>query len=308
MATENMKEESDNPYWLTATITLKPILEEAVVDFLVGVMAGAVEQTVDDNNQDLTLTIYFEEKDLDKQLRARLQAKVENQLAELAVIFQVDTPEISWDLIEDQDWSSNWKVHFKPFTITRGLTIVPTWEEYQPGENEQVITMDPGMAFGTGHHATTSMSLDLLRKVVTKSGGDLSVLDVGCGTGILGMGAALFGAAKVLGIDNDPEAVRVAIENVALNAGAAGMEVVQTPLQDLKESFDCIVANIIHDVLLTMKEDFHRLLFRNGDLILSGILHGKQELNIIKQFEGAGFVFLAKEQQEEWAALHLRKK
>lgn len=302
-----MKEESNNPCWLTATIILNPILEEAVVDFLVGVMAGAVEQTVDDNSQDLTLNVYFEEKDQDTQSRVSLQAKVVHQLAELATIFQVDVPDISWDLIEDQDWSSNWKVHFKPFTITRGLTIVPTWENYQPGENEHIITMDPGMAFGTGHHATTSMALDFLRKVVTNSGGDISVLDVGCGTGILGMGAALFGAAKVLGIDNDPEAVRVAIENVALNDGAASMEVAQTALQDLTESFDCIVANIIHDVLLSMKEDFYRLLFRNGDLILSGILHGEQERNIIKQFEGAGFVFLATEQQEEWAALHLRK-
>lgn len=307
MATENMKEENESLCWLTATIILNPILEEAVVDFLVGVMAGAVEQTVNDKNQDLTLNVYFEEKDQSKQLRANLQAKVEQQLSELADIFRVEIPEVSWDLIEDQDWSSNWKVHFKPFTITRGLTIVPTWEEYQPEENEQVIIMDPGMAFGTGHHATTSMSLDLLRKVVTSSGGDISVLDVGCGTGILGMGAALFGADKVLGIDNDPEAVRVAIENVALNKGAASMEVTQTPLQDLKESFGCIVANIIHDVLLTMKDDFYRLLPQNGDLILSGILHGEQEQNIIKQFEGAGFVFLAKEQQEEWAALHLRK-
>ncbi len=307
MATENMKEENESLCWLTATIILNPILEEAVVDFLVGVMAGAVEQTVNDKNQDLTLNVYFEEKDQSKQLRANLQAKVEQQLSELADIFRVEIPEISWDLIEDQDWSSNWKVHFKPFTITRGLTIVPTWEEYQPEENEQVIIMDPGMAFGTGHHATTSMSLDLLRKVVTSSGGDISVLDVGCGTGILGMGAALFGADKVLGIDNDPEAVRVAIENVALNEGAASMEVTQTPLQDLKESFGCIVANIIHDVLLTMKDDFYRLLPQNGDLILSGILHGEQEQNIIKQFEGAGFVFLAKEQLEEWAALHLRK-
>lgn len=302
-----MKQENNNPCWLTATITLKPILEEAVADFLVGVMGGAVEQTVNDNNQDLTLNVFFEEKNQDKESRTGLQAKVEDQLAELAAIFQVDAPEINWALIEDQDWSSNWKVHFKPFTITRGLTIVPTWEEYESGENEQVITMDPGMAFGTGHHATTSMSLNFLRKVVTSSGGDISVLDVGCGTGILGMGAALFGASRVLGIDNDPEAVRVAIENVALNAGAVSMEVSQIALQDLKESFDCIVANIIHDVLLTMRQDFYRILHRNGDLILSGILHGEQEKNIIEQFEGVGFVFLAKEQQEEWAALHLRK-
>ncbi len=302
-----MKEKSDTPYWLTAHITLNPILEEAVTDFLLGVMAGAVEQTVDDTSRELVLNVYFEEKDQDEQSRASLQKKVESQLRELADIFQVENPVISWELIEDQDWSSNWKVHFKPFAITKGLIIVPTWEDYQPAENEQIITMDPGMAFGTGHHATTSMSLDFLRQIMENRAKEISVLDVGCGTGILGMGAALFGANKVLGIDNDPEAVRVAIENVALNPAAASMQVVQTPLQDLEESFDCIVANIIHDVLLIMREDFHRLLQRNGDLILSGILHGKQEGNIVRIFEEAGFAFVEKKQQEEWAALHLKK-
>ncbi len=303
-----MKEKSYTPCWLTAHITLNPILEEAVTDFLLGVMAGAVEQTVDDTNRELVLNVYFEEKDQDEQSRAGLQEKVVSQLRELADIFQVENPVISWELIEDQDWSSNWKVHFKPFAITKGLIIVPTWEDYQPAENEQIITMDPGMAFGTGHHATTSMSLDFLRQIMENRAKEISVLDVGCGTGILGMGAALFGADKVLGIDNDPEAVRVAIENVALNPAAASMQVVQTPLQDLDDSFDCIVANIIHDVLLTMREDFYRLLQRNGDLILSGILHGKQEGNIVRIFEEAGFVFVEKKQKEEWAALHLNKR
>jgi len=303
-----MKKETDSSHWLTANIILNPILEASVVDFLTGVMAGAVEQIVDETSRELKLNVYFEEKDQSEQSRASLQKKVENQLGELAAIFQLEVPVVSWDLIEDQDWSSNWKVHFKPFAITKGLIIVPTWEEYQPKRDEQVIIMDPGMAFGTGHHATTSMSLDFLRELVKNSTTVMSVLDVGCGTGILGMGTALFGAEKVLGIDNDPEAVRVATENVALNDGASSMVVVQTPLQDLQEPFDCIVANIIHDVLLTMKEDFFRLLSRNGDLILSGILHGKQEKNIIKQFEAANFIFVAKEQQEEWTALHLRKK
>ncbi len=303
-----MKRKSESSYWLTAHITLNPVLEGSVVDFLTGVMAGAVEQAVDERSRELKLNVYFEEKDLGDQSRASLKKKVETQLLELAEIFQLEPPVIIWDLIEDQDWSSNWKEHFKPFVITDGLVIVPTWEEYQPGNNEQVITMDPGMAFGTGHHATTSMSLDFLRKIVRNSAKTFSVLDVGCGTGILGMGAALFGATKVLGIDSDPEAVRVAIENVKLNNGASCMQVVQTPLQGLQESVDCVVANIIHDVLLTMKEDFLRLLPRNGDLILSGILHGKQEENIIKQFEVVGFILMEKKQQEEWVALHLRKK
>lgn len=302
-----MKKNCTKPCWLTAHITLNPILDEAVVDFLVGVVAGAVEQTVDESNQDLSINVYFEEENQDKHARTALMEKVEHHLGELADIFQVNVPKISWDFIEDQDWSSNWKVHFKPFAITKGLIIVPTWEEYQPSENEQIITMDPGMAFGTGHHATTSMSLDFLRQLMTSSAKSKSVLDVGCGTGILGMGAALFGAAKVLGIDNDPEAVRVAIENVALNNGAAQMKILQTPLQDLEEEFDCIVANIIHDVLLSMKNDLQRLLLPGGDLILSGILHGKQEQNIIQQFEENGFVFVEKQKQEEWAALHLRR-
>jgi len=302
-----MKEEGNTPCWLSASITLLPVLEGAVVDFLIGVMGGAVEQTVDDDGLKLTLNVYFEERGLSRDERAQLQEKLENQLAELAEIFQVETPETTWGLIEDQDWSSTWKEHFKPFTITEGLSIVPTWEEYQPAEGELVITMDPGMAFGTGHHATTSMALDFLRKIMTERTKNISVLDVGCGTGILGMGAALFGADKVLMIDNDPEAVRVALENLSLNPAGSEIQVLQTPLEEMEDVFDCIVANIIHDVLLAMKETFYRLLPEDGDLVLSGILHGEQEQNIIREFEASGFSCRAKEQQEEWAALHLRK-
>lgn len=303
-----MNDKTATSLWLTAHIKINPVLEEAVVDFLVGVMAGAVEQTVDYEGSDIPLTVYFEEKDMDEKSRLKLQNKVEKQLSILAEIFQVNEPEISWIRIEDQDWSSNWKEHFKPFTITKGLTIVPTWEEYQPKDDEQVITMDPGMAFGTGHHATTSLSLDLLRQIIVNNDKkNLSVLDVGCGTGILGMGAALFGATKVLGIDNDPEAVRVATENVELNACDSVMEISLTPLTQLTQSFDCIVANIIHDVLISMISDFQRLVTLNGSLVLSGILHGKQEKNIIQRFEQYGFTLIKNKKKEEWVALYFSK-
>lgn len=304
-----MENEKNPPCWLAASITLNPVLEEAAVDFLVGVMGGAVEQTVDETNADLCLHVYFEEKNQAEEVRSTLRNKVERQLLELADIFQTKRPETTWELIEDQDWSSNWKVHFKPFAITKGLTIVPTWETYEPKENEQIITMDPGMAFGTGHHATTSMALDFLRQIVTGAAPRrLSVLDVGCGTGILAMGAALFGAPQVLAIDNDPEAVRVATENVELNKCAASVEVSATALQDLNQQFDCIVANIVHDVLVSMHTDFQRLLAGKGDLVLSGILQGAQEENIIQIFEESGFLLIQKAHEEEWAALHLLKK
>jgi ribosomal protein L11 methyltransferase len=303
-----MSNEKSVPCWLTAHIKLNPVLEEAVIDFLVGVMNGAVEQTVDLEGSDMHLNVYFEEKNLNEQSRLHLQNNLKAQLGELAQIFQVKEPEVSWEFIEDQDWSSNWKVHFKPFEITKGLSIVPTWEDYQPRENEKIITMDPGMAFGTGHHASTSLALNLIRQVMSSGRQSVSVLDVGCGTGILAMGALLFGATEVVGIDNDPEAVRVASENVELNTCTSRVDISQIALQDLSRKFDCIVANIIYDVLITMIEDFKRLLIPGGDLILSGILNGAQEQNIIQVYEQSGFSLIRKELKEEWAAFHFQKK
>ncbi len=297
-----MKESESGPCWLKATILLEPILEEAVSDYLIGVLGAGVEQAVDSVGSRLCLNVFMEEKNLDKGQRQELQDKVDTQLLEFAAIFQVSAPQISWERIEDQDWSSNWKVHFRPFSIIPGLVIVPTWEEYQSKEGEQVIVMDPGMAFGTGHHGTTALSLAFVQKIVSQEKG-CHVLDVGTGTGILGMGAALFGASQVLGIDNDPEAVRAATENVALNKLDSVMEVALTPLDQVKVGYDLIIANIIHDVLLTMADDFTRLLKSGGNLVLSGLLHGEQEENIIRTFEEIGFVLQGREQQEEWAAL-----
>jgi len=294
-------------FWLKACIGTDPILEDALIDYLVGVMGASVEQSVDTgDSSNLYLNAYLKEKDPDTETQKTLQSKLATHLKELALIFHVEQPKLSWEQIEDQDWSSNWKVHFKPFSITKGLVIAPTWEEYTARNGEQVIVMDPGMAFGTGHHATTSLSLDFIRQILTVNKAQ-SVLDVGTGTAILGMGAALFGAARVVGIDNDPEAVRVATENVRLNRLDSVMEVSHTPLQQIDGHFDLIVANIIHDVLLTMVLDFNALLDQKGNLILSGILQGEQENNIIQVFTDSGFVFISKKLQEEWAALHFTK-
>ena len=166
--------------------------------------------------------------------------------------------------------------------------------------------MDPGMAFGTGHHATTSLSLDFIRELLAMNSAQ-HVLDVGTGTGILGMGAALFGATSVLGIDNDPEAVRVATENVALNTLDSVMDVSIEPLEQLDTFFDLIVANIIHDALITMAGPFSRLLSQGGNLVLSGILHGEQEKSIIQTYTDSDFLFTNRKEQEEWAALHFTK-
>lgn len=301
-----MKNDTKTSFWINAHIETDPILEEAIVDYLVGVMGASVEQSVAVNDPVLHLNAYLEEKNPDREAQQILRDQLETHLMELASIFQVEKPIISWGRIEDQDWSNNWKVHFKPFAITEGLIIAPTWEEYNAKNNERVIIMDPGMAFGTGHHATTSLTLDFIRQILAADTGR-RVLDVGTGTGILGMGAALFGATYVLGIDNDPEAVRVALENVSLNKLSSVMNVSLDPLQQINQSFDLIVANIIHDALISMNDSFNNLLVRGGNLVLSGILHGEQEKNIIRVFTDCGFLFTEKKQREEWVALHFTK-
>jgi ribosomal protein L11 methyltransferase len=301
-----MKDQTPAKFWLTAHIEIDPVLEEAVCDYLVGVMGASVEQTVDSKSPDLILNAFLKEETPNALAQQKQKDTLHGHLNELAEIFKVPAPIISWSHIEDQDWSSNWKVHFKPFSITQGLVIAPTWEEYTAAAGEQVIVMDPGMAFGTGHHATTSLSLDFIRETVRKDG-QQKLLDVGTGTGILGMGAALFGASRVLGVDNDPEAVRAASENVLLNGLESEMTVSLEPLQDIQGTFDIIVANIIHDVLITMTDSFSHLLAHDGNLILSGILHGQQEDNIISVFTQCGLSLTGIKQKEEWTTLCFTK-
>ncbi len=301
-----MKQQKSGNFWLKACICANPALEDAIIDYLLGAMGASVEQSVNTGEGDVCLNVYLNERSPSNATQQVLQKNVQRHLEELATIFRVETPQIAWEQIEDQDWSSNWKVHFKPFTITVNLVITPTWEEYIATADEKVIVMDPGMAFGTGHHATTSLSLNFLGQRLSGKTNQ-RVLDVGTGTGILAMGAALFGAARVLGIDNDPEAVRATGENILLNRLEGVMEVSLEPLEEIQEQFDIIVANIIHDVLTEMKSNFWTLLAAGGELILSGILHGEQEENIIRLYTDCGFTLAGQERQEEWAALCFTK-
>ena len=290
--------------WLKITIKTDPVLVESISDFLIGVTHAGVETGARDELLYGTVNGYIEKPDMDQTEMDTILNQISSHLAELAIIFDVPEPILSSTMIEEEDWGKNWKEHFKPFAIVPGLVIAPTWEEYQPLSEELVITMDPGMAFGTGHHATTFLCLGLIQETLAKSSG-IQVLDVGTGTGILGMAAALFGAETVLGIDNDPEAVSAAHENVSTNSLEDRMQVSLAPIESLEVQYDVVVANIVHDVLIAMADDLTGSTKAGGTLILSGLLAGKQVENIQTTFESKGFVLIKQENRQEWSALQL---
>ena len=303
-----MAKEHDNltKTWLKITIMTDPALVDPISDFLMGVTDVGVEIGVDDQAALQTLNVYLAEADLEPAEKDRLLGDIASYLQEISTLFQVELPVMTISDYAEEDWGSTWKKHFVPFAIVPGLIIAPTWEQYVAAPGETVIVMDPGMAFGTGHHATTSLSLSLLREVVQGTGG-LRVLDVGTGTGILGMAAVLYGAAEVLGIDNDPEAVAAAGANVRLNGLAGTMQVAATPLESLTGDYSLVIANIIHDTLLAMAPVLNRLTRPAGALVLSGILQGPQTENIIDCFEQRGFRLKKCEQLTEWSALLMIK-
>jgi len=292
---------------LKITIKTDPVMVESISDFLVGVFEAGVETGAPDEPFYGTINAYIQKANFDTIFIEETIVSITIYLSELANIFNVPIPELTSTMVEEEDWGKSWKEHFKPFMIVPGLVISPTWEEYQPKSGEQVITMDPGMAFGTGHHATTSLTLECIQETLADTVG-LRLLDVGTGTGILGMAAVLFGAESVYGIDNDGDAVAVATDNVILNGMQERMRVSGASLAAVEDHFSVTVANIVHNVLISMVADLARVTMENGMLILSGLLVGEQVENVIAVFKLKGFVLLEQKEEKEWAALKFIKR
>jgi len=294
--------------WLKVRIKAEPVLIEPISDFLIGIIEAGVETGARGEDSYGTVTGYVEQSDLDQEKIDILLDKLSSYLQELALLFNVAEPVLTSTMILEEDWGKSWKEHFKPFSIVPGLIISPIWEKYEKAPGELLLEMDPGMAFGTGHHATTSLSLGFLKEALaspdTKK---LKILDVGTGTGILGMAAVLFGASEVLGIDNDPDAVKAAEENVAHNGLQKSMQVSLAALSVLVGEYQVVVANIVHDILLDISTDLTRLTADNGVLILSGILVGEQVESVVARFVERGFVLKKEKARGEWVALLFAK-
>lgn len=219
---------------------------------------------------------------------------------------------VSVEVKDDSLWKDKWKEYFKPTHISERIVVKPTWEEYKAADGEVLIEIDPGMAFGTGTHETTSMCMKALEKYV-KPG--MSVLDAGCGSGILSIAAAKLGAADVLGVDIDEEAVRVSEENFVLNGTA---DVCKAMAGDVTKGIeykasasgrfqaDIVAANLMAELLCMISQGLADHLKKDGVLISSGILNEKEEM-VRSAFEGVGLNIIEVLHDGEWCCVIAEK-
>ena len=201
---------------------------------------------------------------------------------------------------DDSEWLYKWQEYFKPAKIGERIVVKPGWEDYEPSEGELVIEMDPGMAFGSGLHETTSMCVKALEKYMSE---DAKVLDVGTGTGILAMAAVLLGAENALGIDIDEEAVRVATENIRKNGLEHSISVMKGDLMaGVDYRPDVIVANLMADLVMMLSPAAYAQLGPEGIYITSGILDIKEE-TVAEAVRSAGFDIIEIMHDGEWRCI-----
>ncbi|TVY09118.1 50S ribosomal protein L11 methyltransferase [Paenibacillus cremeus] len=259
---------------------------------------------------------YFSEgTDMDTILEELKQSV--NQLAE----FDIDTGSPTYELkiVDDEDWANAWKQYFKPLRVSDRLTIKPTWEDYTASPGEIILELDPGMAFGTGTHATTALCLRTLEQVI-QSGDD--VIDVGTGSGILAIAAAKLGAGHVLALDLDPVAVSSATENTRLNELDEQITIkLSDLLQVLNENktetgasalgvklpVQVVVANILAEIIVLFVKDVYDVLAAGGTYIVSGVIKAKQEM-VEDALKAVGFAISRVNEDQDWVVIVAQKR
>lgn len=213
--------------------------------------------------------------------------------------------------IREEDWANNWKQYFKPIEVGEKLVVKPSWEEYSGDGTRKILEIDPASSFGTGQHHTTRLCLELLEKSI--SDGDI-VLDMGCGSGILSIGAVLLGAEKAVAVDIDENSAVTAMENARKNSISEekyityfGNILDNEKLADtIANEYDIITANIVADVIIAMKDHFVRYIRKNGVLIVSGIITERSD-EVITVLESAGFEKIESNTKEGWCAVKFVK-
>ena len=292
--------------WIELKVTVNTNDADAVANFLIESGSNGIVEDSNPDKKRTLLTSYFEKKETFSNLHENIK-KYLDELYCLKDHTDSTPPEISIDQIPDEDWNKKWKSFFEPIKVTDRLVIKPSWRKYHKKDNEIILELDPGMAFGTGTHASTSMCLqaieELTKNITSKE--DLTFLDVGTGSGILAIAAVLLGIQKGIAIDIDYQAIQCAIKNAGKNRVAENIDFSTTPIKKIPGDYPLVIANILPHTLIDMKEDLCFRLQHDGYLILSGILQTKAET--VKEAFCDELEFFKEIKKEEWSCLVFKK-
>jgi ribosomal protein L11 methyltransferase len=233
----------------------------------------------------------------------RKKQQIEEALWHLSQIAHI--PEPTFRIVAESDWANAWREHYHVAHLGERFVIKPSWREYEAQPNEIVLELDPGMAFGTGLHPTTQMCLAAIEKYARP---EMLTLDLGTGSGILAIGAAKLGVKSIVAIDNDPVAVKAAIENVQLNHVEAAVQCsVGSLTEAAAETYDLIVVNILARVIITMCEDRLGRVVRSGGLAIFAGLIDTQEYGVREALTSQGLSVIDRLQDKDWVCLIARK-
>ena len=263
--------------------------------------SGLFTEQVSGSENEIIIKAYFEETNELADNLKKVQKKIED-LRDYDL--DIGLANFKVTQVQEEDWANKWKENFKPFNITDDIVIKPTWEEYEATANEIIIEIDPGQAFGTGHHVTTSSCLDAIEENLTPQ---TSVLDLGTGTGILAIAAAKLGADKIVGLDIDPVAVKAARANAKLNEVSTEIEFLEGNLVDsVEDNYDLVIANILPHIILQLIPNLKEVMHQDSTFILSGIV--VEKLDEIKQaLLDNGFVIndmiRKSEENDDWVTI-----
>jgi ribosomal protein L11 methyltransferase len=309
------KPSTEKAKWVHFKLNTQPELAEALSNYLTEMGAqGVFEEFLQTGVSDVpepepqderVLNAYFPSGTDDEKHLSDLQSYI-NSLADLFP--ELKKPTFNTEVIIDPQWAEVWKRFFKPLRITKNIIVKPSWERYSATGRETVIEIDPGMAFGTGQHPSTSMCIEAMEEILLKDRTfqKWRVLDVGTGTGILGISAAKLGASSVMCVDIDDQAVEIAHKNVAVNHVGDRVVIVNSDVAKIKGTFELIVANLTAETLIKIKSHLVKMMEKGGYLVISGIFE-KNRQDVEKAFTRDDLISHKVIADKEWVCYVYKK-
>ncbi len=288
--------------WIEVGIRMNREVEEAATEILYN--EGAQGVMLEEENDQVVIKTYLPEDEFSPEKLVIIKDKIQGLIQFGLNPGQV---EVFTSTVQEEDWATSWKEYFYPEKISDTFVVKPTWREYKAKPGEKVIEIDPGMAFGTGTHPSTYLALQALEEIGPKQS---NMLDVGTGSGILAIAAALLGIPQITAVDIDSVAVKVANENVLLNKVQKQVQVMRSDLvkriMEKGKKYKLVTANIIAEIILMLLPDLPEVLEDGGYFIASGIV-SERFGDVREALEEKGFEVIRIYRDGEWSALIAQK-